>query len=115
MTLETLIKKLHDNPEQIAFADVMEVIENNYTFTETAFTNGDQHNKAGENSGSCKVFSFAALHKLNKDQTLALFGEYYRDDVLQHPSANDHQNIRQFIQHSFQGISFDHDALTAKP
>jgi len=73
----------------------MSVIAENYEFTETAFTNGQQINEDGKNSGSCKLFCFAKLQKFNESQTLACFGAYYRDDVLKHPDTNDHQNIRQ--------------------
>ena len=114
MAIDTLLKQLKNNPNQIAFSDVMQAIDENYNFMETAFKNGLQHNKAGENSGSCKVFSFAILHTLNQQQTLALFGEYYREDVLKNPHGNDHQNIRQFMQQGFGGISFEQQALTPK-
>ena len=38
-------------------------------------------------------------------------GDYYRVDVLQHPDATDHQNIRQFIQYGWAGITFEGCAL----
>jgi len=114
MTIDALLEILASSPETIIFSDVMTTIEHHFNFQETAFTNGQQHNAAGENSGSCKVFSFAKLYQLNESQTLALFGEYYRDDVLLNPGADDHQNIRQFMQHGFQGITFEKEALTAK-
>ena len=114
MTIDILLNKLNNTPDTITFSEVMETIELHFIFTETAFTNGKQHNQAGENSGSCKVFSFARLHQLTEHQTLALFGEYYRDDVLKNPDLDDHQNIRQFMQHGFQGITFEKEALTAK-
>ena len=63
----------------------MAVIESQYNFTETAFTNGQQSNAANENLGSCKLFSFAKLNGLSEAQTLACFGAYYRDDVLGSP------------------------------
>jgi len=114
MNIDTLLNQLKNNPNQIVFADVMQTIDNHYEFSETAFTNGEQHNRAGENSGSCKVFSFALLQKLDEQQTLALFGEYYREDVLKKPQGDDHQNIRQFIEQGFAGISFSQEALTPK-
>ena len=92
----------------------MAVIEENYQFSETDFSNGQQNNKAGKNSGSCKIFAFASLHKLTEPQTLACFGSYYRDDVLQNPEGDDHQNIRQFMLHGWSGITFKAQALTDK-
>ncbi|MBB1272930.1 MULTISPECIES: HopJ type III effector protein [Psychromonas] len=111
MTLQDFIAKLNTQPEQVEFADTMAVIEANYAFTETSFSNGLQVNAEGENSGSCKVFSFAQLNKLTEAQTLACFGIYYRNDVLENPEASDHQNIRQFMLNGWSGIHFDAVAL----
>jgi len=114
MTLDKFLEKLNAQPESIEFTETMSVIENQYQFTETAFTNGEQSNAAGENSGSCKLFSFAKLNQLSEAQTLACFGAYYRDDVLAHPDADDHQNIRQFIINGWSGVKFSAEALTIK-
>ncbi len=112
--LETFLSNLKQNPASIGFKDTMHVIEENYQFTETEFKNGDTNNAAGQNSGSCKVFAFAQLHQLTQQETLALFGEFYRKDVLENPDGDDHQNIRNFIQHGWQGIEFKGQALIAK-
>ena len=114
MKLEVFFKKLNKTPELIEFTETMATIESNYVFAETAFSNGLQQNAAGENSGSCKIFSFAKLNSLSEAQTLACFGTYYRDDVLAHPEASDHQNIRQFIINGWKGINFNSEALLVK-
>lgn len=95
------------------FADVIAFIEARYKHTPTAFQNGQQHNAATENQGSAKVFSFAKLNDLDQQQTLSLFAEHYAS-VLATPEANDHQNIRQFMQNGWDGIKFEGTALTAK-
>lgn len=97
--------------EPVNFADTIAVISENYTYTPTAFKNGNVENAAGQNEGSCKIFAFAKLHNLTPQQTLSLFGDYYRVDVMQHPDATDHQNIRQFMQHGWNGISFENCPL----
>ncbi|MDA7747057.1 HopJ type III effector protein [Psychromonas sp.] len=114
MTLSEFLTKLSSQPSSVEFSDTMAVIEANYDFNESAFINGEQVNAAGENSGSCKIFSFAQLNELSEAQTLACFGTYYRDDVLNHPTATDHQNIRQFMVNGWNGIKFDAVALTLK-
>lgn len=114
MSLQAFLSKLAAQPETIDFTETMAVIEKNYLFTETAFENGKQSNAAGENSGSCKIFAFAQLNDLPEQQTLACFGDYYRKDVLVHPEASDHQNIRQFMENGWAGIKFQGEALTAK-
>lgn len=114
MTLEIFIIKLKQAPQEIEFSDTMAVIEDNYTFTPTAFQNGDLSNAIGENSGSCKLFAFAKKQNLTKDETLACFGAYYFDDVLKDPSGNGHQNIRNFMKTSFEGLHFDGVALQIK-
>ncbi|MCL1066710.1 HopJ type III effector protein [Shewanella olleyana] len=91
----------------------MAVIEANYSYTPSAFTNGAQNNAEGENAGSCKVFAFGTLHQLNEQQTLSLFGQHYRD-VVATPEGNDHQNIRQFMQNGWEGISFSQEPLALK-
>lgn len=114
MKIDVFIEKINSNPDSVAFSDTMAVIEDNYEFTPTAFQNGSLKNEAGQNSGSCKLFSFAQLHKLTEAQTLACFGDYYRIDVLQHPEAQDHQNIRNFMQFGWSGIQFEGNALSKK-
>lgn len=101
-------------PEGIAFSDTIAVIDTNYDFAPTAFKNGELQNEAGQNNGSCKLFSFAKLHNLTQQQTLYCFGAYYRDDVLKNPQATDHQNIRNFIKFGWDGVVFQGSALTPK-
>ena len=52
------------------FAAVLAHIDAAYDFTPTAFDNGAAHNAAGQNSGSCKVLSFAQIEGLSAAQTL---------------------------------------------
>jgi len=105
--------KLQENPTKVAFAETMQVIEDNYSFTPTAFTNGEIKNNAGENSGSCKVFAFAKLEQLSKEETLFCFGEHYQN-VLEDENGTSHQNIRNFMQFGFDGLSFEKQALELK-
>lgn len=114
MSIATFIEKLKQTPKTIAFAETIALIEEHYTFIPTAFKNGLQHNAAGENSGSCKLFAFAQLQHLSESETLACFGAYYFEDVLQHPENTDHQNIRNFIKTGWSGIQFEGEALVLK-
>lgn len=114
MTIENFLEKLKNKPAEMDFNELMELVDRYYDFKPTAFDNGDLHNNTGENSGSCKLFSFAQLNSLSEEQTLACFGIYYRDDVLKHPDADNHQNIRNFIKTGWRGITFDGDALQIK-
>jgi len=114
MLIKTFLEQLNSAPESVECTDTMAVIEANYLFSETTFSNGEQTNEAGQNSGSCKIFAFAKIQNLSESQTLACFGIYYRDDVLKFPENDDHQNIRQFILNGWAGIRFTADALVAK-
>ncbi|WP_130804087.1 HopJ type III effector protein [Acinetobacter ihumii] len=98
---------------QAKFSDVLAHIEARFNHTPTAFKNGQQHNAATENQGSAKVFSFAQIEGLDQAQTLSLFAEHYAA-VVSTPEGTDHQNIRQFMQHGWDGISFEGQALTTK-
>lgn len=111
MSLTTFLQRLRETPERIEFADTIAAIESHYEYTPTAFRNGEVENAAGQNGGSCKIFAFAKLQDLSESETLACFGRYYREDVLQHPDANDHQNIRNFMRSGWSGVAFEGDAL----
>ena len=111
MTIETFKNKLKQSPKAIEFSETMAIIEANYNFTPTAFKNGELYNKAGQNSGSCKLFSFAKQQELTKDETLACFGKFYFDEVLKDPNGTGHQNIRNFIKTGFEGLVFECEAL----
>ncbi|MCK6263650.1 HopJ type III effector protein [Vibrio sp. ZSDE26] len=114
MELNVFIKELESAPESIDFEQTMSVIEHNYEFTPTQFKNGQTVNEANQNNGSCKIFAFGALLELTVEQTLACFGKFYRQDVLQHPENDDHQNIRNFMISGWGGVKFEGSALTSK-
>ena len=114
MNIEAFKNKLKNNPKAIDFSETMSAIEANYEFTPTAFTNGKLKNKAGENSGSCKLFAFAKAQGFTKEETLACFGKFYFDDVLKNPNGTGHQNIRNFIKTGFKGLSFEGEPLKEK-
>jgi hypothetical protein len=114
MTIESFLEKLKQTPKNISFTETIAVIEENYDFTPTAFDNGTQHNAAGENSGSCKLFAFAKLQNLSQAETLACFGAYYFEEVLGDPEGKNHQNIRNFMKTGWSGIKFQGEALVLK-
>lgn len=109
-----LLTKIKTAPKTIDFKEVIAYIDKHYNFTPTKFTNGNTINEANENNGSCKIFSFAQLNELSAEETLSLFGDFYRTDVLQNAAGNDHQNIRNFMQSGWEGISFEGEALRKK-
>lgn len=111
MTLNDLLQQLQRGEAQ--FADVLAFIDTRYQHTPTAFQNGDNHNRAEQNQGSAKVLFFAQQQQLDKAATLSLFAEHYQA-VLANPQGNDHQNIRQFMQHGWDGVRFEGTVLTAK-
>lgn len=116
-TLHSFVQKIQQQ-ERVSFQETIAVINDNYHYTPTAFTNGldaeQLLNAAGTNEGSCKIFAFASLHCFTAAQTLSLFGDYYWEDVLLHPDAQDHQNIRNFIKFGWSGIHYAGVALVAK-
>lgn len=114
MSIQAFLQQLSDAPTSISFQDTIAAIEQHYQFTPVAFTNGSVINQAGENAGSCKILYFAQRHQLTPEQTLQCFGDFYRKDVLEHPEAHDHQNIRQFIQHGWAGVAFTGEALVER-
>lgn len=111
MNIDEFILKLSQHPERIEFSDTLDIIDEFYDFIPAEFTNNGIVNEENENNGSCKIFAFGLIHGLSKQQTLACFGRYYRDDVLAHPEGDDHQNIRNFIKAGWDGIHFSSAAL----
>lgn len=116
MSLASFLEKIKNNAA-VSFDETMAVINENYHYQPTEFSNGlgEQRliNKAGTNEGSCRIFAFAQIHQLDRQQTLNLFGDYYRVDVLANPTGTGHQNIRNFMQYGWEGIHFNGEALTS--
>ena len=114
MSLASFLEKITNNVP-VSFDETIATINENYHYQATEFSNGiNDHkiiNQAGTNEGSCKIFAFALLHQLDHQQTLNLFGDYYRLDVLNDPEGTGHQNIRNFMRFGWQGICFKGDAL----
>jgi hypothetical protein len=101
--LITLLKALKAG--SLSFKEVIEFIETYYQHQPTAFKNGDTYNEATQNQGSAKVFAFAQLNELSKEDALLLFAEHYQA-VLTNPDGTDHQNIRQFMAKGWDGVVF---------
>lgn len=114
MTLQEFKQKLTSQPENVEFTEVMQVVEDLYSFAPTSFKNGELTNNSDQNNGSCKLFAFAKDQDFNKEETLSCFGAYYRKDVLKHPDAADHQNIRNFMKFGWDGVKFTDNPLQKK-
>ncbi len=112
--MKEFLQRLKSSPESIAFSDTIAAIDANYDFIPTQFKNGDLQNEAGQNNGSCKIFSFARINMLTEEQALHCFGAYYREDVLKHPEGTDHKNIRNFMKTGWSGLAFQGNALSPK-
>jgi len=116
--LAQFFDRLSNDPSSVSFSEVIELINSQYDFSATRFTNGLGDNvvvnEAGTNEGSCRIFAFAKLHSLTEEQTLHCFGDYYRNDVLDNPANTNHANIRTFMRDGWSGIVFDAPALVAK-
>lgn len=118
LSITDLIAQVRAQPQTVEFQTAIDTVNANFDYTPTRFTNGRGDDKvanaAGTNEGSCRLFAFALLQGLSQAETLALFGKFYREDVLLHTDASDHANIRTFIRHGWAGIHFDGVALKPK-
>lgn len=102
------------NSGDLMFEDVIEMIDSHYESQLLEFKNGDMLNKQGQNEGSAKVLSYAALSEMDKDTTLKLWGQYYRE-VLADKDGDSHQNIRNFMKYGWEGVPFENGiSLTRK-
>ena len=96
------------------FSDFLDLIEQEYTFSNIAFTNNSLFNSTDENQGSAKVFCFGLMHSLDEKDTIRCFGEYYKS-VLESPEdVTSHLNIRNFLKIGWEGVSIDKNALSVK-
>ena len=106
-----ILEKLNNN--EIIFADVLAFIDDNYNYTPTAFTNGNQENTIDQNQGSAKVLAFAQLNDYTENDTLKLFAEHYKA-VIETKKKKKKNNRSQFMQNGWNGVSFENDVLTKK-
>ena len=111
MNIAEFTEQLQSAPVTVSFETVMAVIEENFQYSPSRFSNGKGEqavlNEAGTNEGSCKIFALGQALTLTEAQTLACFGRFYREDVLGSPDGVDHGNIRSFMVHGWAGIQFD--------
>lgn len=112
--MKQFLALLASTPNEVMFEQTMQVIDDHFDFSPTSFVNGETENQAGQNNGSCKIFTFAQLQRLDESSTLSCFGQFYREDVVKNPNGSDHANIRNFMLHGWAGVRFDGVALTAK-
>jgi hypothetical protein len=100
--------------DDLTFEEVMEMIDEHFEDGLIEFKNGDMVNAQGENMGSAKILSYAALSQMDKETTLKLWGQYYRE-VLADPDGDSHPNIRNFMKYGWDGVPFENGiALTRK-
>lgn len=114
--LNRFLEKVKSQPSSISFEESMQVVNDCYSFTPTAFRIGNdeaeaQRNEQGQNEGSCKLVGFAQLHDLTDEQALHLFGDYYRE-VLEDPNGSAHGNIRALMRFGVKGAQFDTSPLS---
>jgi hypothetical protein len=103
--IENLLRKVRTDASSLMFAETLEAIELGFEFFGVKFSCGDVVSSSSENTGSSKVLSMAILVGLTDAETLACFGEHYRD-VLADPSGASHANIRALMATGLAGVKF---------
>jgi hypothetical protein len=115
MSLEKMLIQL--NNQQADFEDVQSFIAQHYDYRPCRFINGVGQNpvinEAGQNEGSCRLFALAQLYQLSEQDTLRLYGRFFRE-VVANPEGSDHANIRRFINDGWAGIQFEGEPLVLK-
>ena len=99
---KSFVEKIKSGTD-VKFDETITLIDAEFSYFEVPFSIGSVNNAINENIKSSKCFSFAKIAGLDKDATLRLFGEVYRDLS---PSGDDHANIREFMNVGIEGISF---------
>jgi hypothetical protein len=103
--------RLHS--DQHVFAETLDYINRGYDYQQSAFSNGNVENAAGQNEGSCKTLGLALLEGFSLEETLLAFGEHYRA-VLATPDGNDHGNIRALMATGLTAVRFERQPLQRK-
>jgi len=111
-SLNRLLERLKREPETVMLDEALGAIDNAYEFTPVAFTNGPLKHEAGDKVRSCAIYALGRLHGLSVPETLACFGEHYRE-VLEDPAGDAHMTIRVFMKGGWAGVS--HAAMPLKP
>lgn len=95
------------------FKEIIAYIDDNFNYTASSFKNGTLINAENENQGSAKTLYFAKLNNLSVEDTLKLFAEHYKA-VLDDKEGSSHQNIRNFMESGWKGVSFEKEVLQPK-
>lgn len=97
---EVFNANLEMSGDDVMFEDVIEIIDRHYEDGLIAWKNGDIYNEPGENVGSAKVLSYAALSGMDKEETLKVsfrvalrFGEEEVGEMME----DEHANVRVFF------------------
>tara|TARA_B110000263_G_scaffold217501_1_gene203616 strand:+ start:65 stop:406 length:342 start_codon:yes stop_codon:yes gene_type:complete len=110
---EEYIEKLKSG-FHMKFTDFLDLIEQEYSFSNIAFTNNGLTNSKDENQGSAKVFCFGLMHSLDEKDAIRCFGEHYKSVLKSPEDVTSHLNIRNFMEMGWEGVSIDETALSAK-
>jgi hypothetical protein len=113
MKLNEFMDRLNSEPGSIRLDEALETIGELYEFTPVGFSNGAMRNEAGDAVRSCMLYAFGKLQNLSESQTLACFGEHYRE-VLSDPHGTAHRTIRIFMRSGWAGVKFDSMPLKAR-
>lgn len=99
--------------QKLSFKEIIAYIDENFDYTASSFKNGTLMNAENENQGSAKTLYFAKLNNLSVEDSLKLFAEHYQA-VLDDKEGSSHQNIRNFMEFGWKGISFEKEVLQSK-
>ena len=99
--------------QKLPFKEIIAYIDENFDYTASSFKNGTLMNAENENQGSAKTLYFAKLNNLSVEDSLKLFAEHYQA-VLDDKEGSSHQNIRNFMEFGWKGISFEKEVLQSK-
>ena len=78
------------NADDLKFEEVIELIDTHYEYGLVEFKNGDIVNKQGENEGSAKLLSYAALAGMDKETTLKV--SHHRPESKGHVAGYNFSN-----------------------
>jgi len=104
---------LSEDVEELSFAQIIDTLDQHFSFLPGAFSVGQVESSESENQKSLRVLAFAQMMQLPKEQALKLWGEHYRQ-VLQEPEGTSHGNIRAFLVGGFEAVRLPSGVISVK-
>jgi len=96
-------EQIKNDGSKTTYQSTIDFLNEHYNYFAVPFTCGEYSYEPNVKTGASKIFSFGLMTKMNEEQVLRMFGEYYRDLT---PDGTDRPNIRTFAKNGWPCVTF---------